>query len=242
MPHKLSNVKADARVSFHQDAPSKNPEMAARILRVMSSFGRLDGEIGLVFARLLRTEAHLGIAIYNQLVSTHAQDAALKAVAPMVLEDDELDFLMGLIELGRGHKEIRNDMAHGIWGYSEDLPKALLLINPRDTNRLRGSMATVWERQKIAMANVAAIEPALMKVLTKPIQEEISVFREKDTNNLANEVQAVYNLWDSFAHYRWPNDQKSRDEAHRRLLEHNSLRSTVNDRRRGRGQPELPPL
>jgi len=242
MPHKLSNVKANAQASFSLGEPEKNPEMAARILNVMSSFGRLDGEIGLVFARLLDTQAHLGIAIYNQLVSTHLQDAALKAVAPFVLEEHQLDLLMGLVDLGRGHKDIRNDIAHGIWGYSQDLPKALLLINPKTANQLRGIMATVWERQKVAPASIATIEPVLMKTLQRPIQEDIWVFREKDTNNLAAEVQAVYELWDSFAHYRWPNDQQSGDEAHRRLLAHSTLRSTVNDRRRGREQAELPPL
>jgi len=60
MPNRLFNVNPNARSTFEVGAPLKNPEMAARVLMVLSAWGKLDTEMGVVFASFMNTQADLG--------------------------------------------------------------------------------------------------------------------------------------------------------------------------------------
>jgi hypothetical protein len=239
MPNRLSNVKAGAQSSFADDAPSKNPEMAAKILMVLSAWAKLDAEMGLVFARFLHTEAHIGVAIYNTLGGLHAQDAAMKTAAAQVLTEEEMDLLMALLRLAKGPRNNRNEIAHGVWGYSNDVPDALLLLSPKDSNKLRGDMAAVWEQFK---KDPQKVGPALLRRIREPVSKDIWVYRPADTDELQRKATEAYGLWDTFTHFFWPNSSAEGDVAHRQLLAHRAIRQVIDQRRADRGEPPLSPL
>lgn len=68
--------------------------------------------------------------MYMALTSTAAQRDVVNAAAKSVLKGDDLDLFSCVLQLASRAISARNNIAHGIWGVSPDIPDALLLIPP----------------------------------------------------------------------------------------------------------------
>jgi hypothetical protein len=244
MPNPLRKVvpKGTPESDFHPGAIEKNPKMAARVLSVLSAWAKLDAEMGIVFARFLGTQSHIGAAIYNQFSNLNTQDNAMRAAAELVLNRDQLDVFYALRKASKSPRDQRNEIAHGIWGYCKEVPDGLVLWSPKESLRLRGDMSAIVEQirmhrdfgvpfpQRLADKFVSGVDVA----------ELIMVYREPDIAALEKQIRAAEDLWSDFAKFIWLSSQTERDEARRRLLAHTAIRKAVDEARSLRGEPPLP--
>jgi hypothetical protein len=75
----------------------------------------------------------LSASIYVGLETQSAKTNAITVAADSLLIErpDELRALKALIKIAKTHQKSRNKLAHWVWGYSVQLPTALLLMDPK---------------------------------------------------------------------------------------------------------------
>ena len=131
MPQPLSKVRPSADVVMAPNAVAENPYLALLIAFVVNSSAYLEIKLGECLAELIRTKPKLGVTIFSSLTSTTAQLSVLKSVVIHVLTGKDRDLLLAIIHLAGKAISQRNDVVHGLWGYSLEIDDALLLVPSR---------------------------------------------------------------------------------------------------------------
>jgi len=126
----LSTVNPSANHGFVSDVLGKHPQFAVHIAKVISLGSIIEHKWTAVFAHLMKSDLEAAAIVYRSLNSSAARRSILDAVAKLRLSDDDFR-LMGMVRKAtRQAQNLRNDFAHQLWGYSREIPDALLLIDP----------------------------------------------------------------------------------------------------------------
>ena len=211
---------------------------------VLTAWGKLDTEMGVVFGSFLNTQAHIGVAVYNQLTNLNTQEAALRAVAKLVLDKDQMDLFLALLKLARGPRDQRNEMAHGVWGFSEDVPDALVLFSPKAALKVRGEVVSVSEQIKMHKNHGTPLPPTLFDrlLVAGAMDDDMWVYRLPDLEEIHKQVEEAGETWRDFARFIWVETHDLAEEARLRLFGHSAIRQAIDRFRADRGEPPLPPL
>ncbi|MCR6644896.1 MAG: hypothetical protein NVV62_10485 [Terricaulis sp.] len=137
-PQPLSKVKRGASVIITPGAMLLHPWLAALASEAIGTWSTVDAELAKLLGAMLGTAWRPANAMFAELSSSTAQIAAIKGVAREQFKRRPREaavFEAIMLEVAAGWKR-RNPLAHHLWGYSEDLDDALLLIDPRDDVRL----------------------------------------------------------------------------------------------------------
>jgi hypothetical protein len=132
----LSRVRPKAEIRFNDITTvfSPRPELATKIAECIAECAELEFSLGSALAALFRSDAKTtktALAIFVDASSRNAQLAMLDAAAKAGLEPDHYEVFLAIMkEAVRPALKERDKLAHWCWGYSPDLPKALLLMEP----------------------------------------------------------------------------------------------------------------
>jgi hypothetical protein len=138
---------------FSDIDPSKyNPDLAALALDVIATWSHVDGILLHLYLTLLvvrpgvRLEASVdkgnspAAIVFMSIESHQAKRYAIKNVAEKTVTTKHFHLLGAVLAVAKNAARARNAVAHGIWGYTEKLPDALLLTNPK--NLYRGTLVS----------------------------------------------------------------------------------------------------
>ena len=114
----------------------------------------IDHTWSLVLIGLLKADRRTGVAMYQALTSAEAKRAALGAAATSRLQADDVTLFKACLRAGEGVRRVRNNFAHRIWAYTQDVPDALLLCDPEDLTRVSASAADVSDLLQATMDRV----------------------------------------------------------------------------------------
>jgi hypothetical protein len=120
------------------------------------------------------------MAMLNAVTSASAQMDMIEAAGGAKLFDPDLEIFEAVIKAARGAAKKRNAIAHHIWAYSEELPDALLLIEPEGQSDLS-------VRVQEAMYSTAKTT----RLALRPDIEWISVYRENDFRQTIDELKTL---------------------------------------------------
>gem|GEM_PF-5294812 len=95
-------------------------------------------------ADFLKSEPEIAIDILNAIESHTARMAVLQATAKATLPPPDFLLFDCTVASLNAQRSTRNEFAHHIWGISDQLPNALLLIDPRHLTRHIGEIKG-WE-------------------------------------------------------------------------------------------------
>jgi hypothetical protein len=132
-PQPLSNVYPKATIFVGAFSGRRQAELAALVAQCIATSADIGVQYGLLVTTLLQAQAKPTAAMFYALTSDVAQIAALKAAATEILGDGtrELDLfdaiMWGATDVSRRH---RNKFAHWVWGYADEIPDAILFIDP----------------------------------------------------------------------------------------------------------------
>ncbi len=212
MPKLLRDVKPDAGSDFQPGAISRNPELAALFAVVANHWTRLELELGRTLAEFLHTQPEIGVEIYGSITSITAKLALVArtaAVANPPLTDTEHRVLGALLQMLKQLYEKRNIIEHGMWGYSAQLPDALLRIKLLDFLRW-----DVMAQQQIQLQKWDPVYPRIGMAFPNQV---VDVYYKDDFTQL---VEQLYNLGTAFSDFRlWrdPRQSHAHDVLHQRL-------------------------
>jgi hypothetical protein len=187
-PQRLSKVKPNAGLALGPGTFSMRPQLAALVAAVIAFSAEIELQRGRLLAALLGSPNHeTALAMYLSLTSGAARRSALRAAAQTALTGVDLHLFEEITKASRATQKERNDFAHGLWGYSDDLPDSLLLVDSayrlKDTLRINA----LFEQ----LSN-GIIPQSVGDIRLDPSQ--IRVYREADLGRSVQNIERMYHL------------------------------------------------
>lgn len=131
-PQPLSRVKRDCSIVLGDPTSlTRDPAIGAAFSSAIAAWSYVESLYGTILVQLLGAQAEPALSMLHALKSASAQDQALAAAASAVLGPEELDLFIAATTVARRQREQRNDLAHGVVGHSEDVPNAIIIVDPK---------------------------------------------------------------------------------------------------------------
>ena len=129
-PQPLGKVKSGANYLMIGGF-AERPEVANGIARCLANWSWVETMTSYIFLKLLGTNHKAAIALYNSFESAKGKTDAIRTLAISKLPAQELDLVKAALRLVKSHQSARDRIAHWLWGLSEDLPDAMVMLDPK---------------------------------------------------------------------------------------------------------------
>lgn len=165
------------------EAFSKRPELANRVMQIVATWSVIETDLFGLTALFLKADFQLVINMLWAISGSHGRDAAMNAAAKYALSGDELQVFETIAQQARKCRNRRNEFVHNIWGWSEELPDALLLFRHSHIAERMAAVDAYYHRHDplktgwpVAIGAVASGDPEWPRINS----EEVDVYREPD--------------------------------------------------------------
>jgi hypothetical protein len=130
----LSRVRPNTIVHFSQrDTMQRRQALAAKIADCISQFSTLESMLGISLSLMLHADAYVILSMYSAMENRSAQLRMLQAGAEAKLSKEQATLMSALLALYvKPLMKNRDKFVHWVWGFSDDLPDALLITNITD--------------------------------------------------------------------------------------------------------------
>lgn len=145
-------------------------------MRVIEIWAFTDSRLAYILAEMLHSDFEAGVGMYLALSGGEGKRAVLFAAARATLPPEDQLLFQAIMKLTKPARDRRNDFAHHIWGYSKDLPDAVMLVDPRylvDT-RVKGRKNTELAKEARAKGEQPVLLPADID------RSKVMVYRKAD--------------------------------------------------------------
>ena len=106
----------------------------------------------------------------------------IEAAGKIKLMDPELEMFEAVVRLARSAARKRNNVAHHIWAYCDEMPDALLLIEPVAYLDIFVAVSEANRNPKFETLNQSRFEPDNSRIL---------VYRESDFIEIIEELKSI---------------------------------------------------
>jgi hypothetical protein len=187
-PQRLSKVKPNAGFALGPGTFSMRPQLAALVAEVIGFSSEIELQRGRLLAGLLGSSSYeTALAMYLSLTSGAARRSALNAAAQTVLTGVDLDLFNQITKASHATENERNDFAHGLWGYSDDLPDSLLLVDSAYRLKDMLRMNALFEQLRNGITSIP-----IGDIRLDPSQ--IRVYREADLRRSVQHIERMHRL------------------------------------------------
>ncbi|TIW28763.1 MAG: hypothetical protein E5V63_03890 [Mesorhizobium sp.] len=188
MTELLSAVSPKANYRVGVTALKERPKLAAMIAEVIALGSSIDHQWTMIMSSLSNADPQAIMAMHSTVSNSTVQRQMLLAVAAIKMKPELLNLFKAIDTVLTPCRRLRNEFAHHLWGDSEELQDALLLIDP-----------TVWVDFDVYLKtpDAAAQSPNA--------HEKIFVYREKDLGEAVQTMKHGLGLVATFRMLsRWP--------------------------------------
>ena len=180
-PQPLSQVRSKAIVHVGPQAVELRPDLAPFIAQIIALWADVEASVCAIMTRLLSAEARPTTAMLSVIRSASTQFDMVEAAAIGKLVNPSLEMLLAVLSTVRRAAKIRNRIAHHVWAHCDDLPDALILIEPE-------AFLEIFVR--LEEAEVFSLSPDDPRV--QPDRSRSFVFRQKDFKEIVEELKNVW--------------------------------------------------
>lgn len=100
------------------------------MMATIETWSHIDGDLTYLFSTFLRTDVHAATAVYEKINGAQQRQRALLAAADSALPEWQRILLRTVLKVIEPSRSTRNTFAHGITGYSDELPGYVLIADP----------------------------------------------------------------------------------------------------------------
>ena len=177
----------------------KRPELAMKMARVIHSWAVVEVELATALCEAMKAAAEPFAAAFQALNSTAAQASVADAAIRVTVPTNMLPAFDAIMSLFRSGKRVRDRFAHGIWGWSDRLPDALLYVNPK----------LIVMRESMFVQNARMSEDGQTRlsdcggkhVITS---DHVFVYDATDFDKAFNQNDRLATLFHNFSRCLWP--------------------------------------
>lgn len=154
-------------------AMASRPALTTKIAECIAEFAEVEFALGSALGALLKSEAKTALAMFVRASSRNAQMTMLRSAAEAALPSHHFRVFEAVINKSVSPAMADRDrLAHWCWGYSPDLPKALLIMDPaRKTVNLATHFLMPDEPMKIDRNAIYVVTEADLARTLKRIRE-----------------------------------------------------------------------
>jgi hypothetical protein len=176
----------------------QRPALAAMAFAVENHMSGVDAMIASLVGTLAPGAATAVIDYFLDLRNDAPKAAMIQALARSQLIPDYLILFSKVWKLYETAQKLRNPIAHWVWGICDELPDALVCVNPHDLLKVDAKRDAMGEI--IASAHMDA--PTLREdaagvadaILFAEYEKEAQVYREKDFEDIIRDLQTLYDI------------------------------------------------
>ena len=131
----LSRVKPNAVTLWGMhDTMAKRPKLAVMIAHCITQWSEVEIHLGALLTIILHANEKAAMAMYAGVENRAAQLRLIDAAAEASLPTEHYSVIsMLLTTIVRPATKERDRLAHWVWGYTDELPDALLIAEPEHT-------------------------------------------------------------------------------------------------------------
>jgi hypothetical protein len=129
-PQPIRSVRRNATAIADPAAVRRYPNLATDIAEIVALWSRVDTALGAILAYMLKAGVRASTAMYGAILSSQAQMDALEAAAKATLNKRDFELFGAVMVVIKRAGAKRHKIAHWIWAYSDQIPDALVLIDP----------------------------------------------------------------------------------------------------------------
>ncbi|HTB03303.1 MAG TPA: hypothetical protein VK804_22765 [Bradyrhizobium sp.] len=156
------------------------PKLAPFIAEIIARWASLEMVTSIILGHVLQTDAAPITAMLHAINSASARIDMMEAAGAAKLFDPELELFQAFMKIIRSAARKRNPIAHHIWGYTEELPEALLLIEPE-------AQLDVSVRAQNALRGFSTETHLVLQ----PDRDRVLVYREGDFIQITEEQKTI---------------------------------------------------
>lgn len=130
MPQPLSKVSPKAGVAFGPRFMEKRPELAQIVAFSIAHFAYVELQFSFIYHLVVGTDAAVAFAMLKTSQARRQNVRNVKAAADHSLNTNERAFIEQVLSEFLAVAKARDAFAHNLWGVSDQLPDALLMIEP----------------------------------------------------------------------------------------------------------------
>tara|TARA_R110002012_G_scaffold85282_4_gene212770 strand:- start:393 stop:974 length:582 start_codon:yes stop_codon:yes gene_type:complete len=154
MPQPLKKFKA---LVVGPHTLQQRPDLAFHIGQIATGWAHVELNLGLLLANITQANPQVTVAMYLNLSSQTARNAALEAAAETQFDETDLSKFKALMKEVRAVAKQRNDVVHALWGVEETRKDALIRIDPSE--QIRGLSNTMGKSAPLSNVATASFEP-----------------------------------------------------------------------------------
>jgi len=136
--------------------------------------------MGLTLGALLGSKSEAAVALFLSIRNARAQKEAVSAAANVSISGEHLDALEAVLSLYSSIGKQRHELAHGIFGFSDELPDAVLWI---ESQKMSHFLIESYHKEK---NNIQTSDPH------GRLKSNLFVYRRKD---LLESLDYLNQLW-----------------------------------------------
>ena len=137
----------------------------------------VEVQMALVLSAIMKAQSEPAIAVFLSIRNSRAQRHAINAAAEVGLKGENLEVYRAISNVYKGLEAQRNDLVHGIFGFSEDIPDHVLWIDPKThTNVFAQRIAKLLTPDEIS---------------ADALKKDIYVYRLADLTGLRDQIQEL---------------------------------------------------
>lgn len=184
-PQRLIEVDQTHPILFHPKALTERPSLAVLVARAIAGWSEIEGKMGTTLVNMLGADASPTLAMFSAINSASAQIDALNAVATLILNPEKKRVFDEVMKLSKRRSKHQHSLAHKIWGYSDALPDALLLIDANDNSNY-------WLKTRAEFVTFSSGVPTQFSDWPR---EKILVYRDEDLTEIIAQLDELYELF-----------------------------------------------
>lgn len=208
---------------IYPDALKDRPELLQIVGRCLTLWPYVEFLEAMLLSLLLKADTEGGAAVFLAIRRGNVQRNVLKAAAEATLTGDSLEVMQALFAAIQSVETERNDLAHCLWGISDQVPDAVLWVDPKNHAqygatflRKGGSDFTVEERHTFS---------GFISVYKKPDLEAVLNAVEKLHTDILGAISLLKNA-----------GTPKGDAAYHRLCSSPRIRQALDQARQGRDE------
>ena len=128
----LLRTFAKAKVTFGVGFIEDRPLAAAIVARIITSWEDVEVQCAGLLAELMGTNIPVSAAVFGSLRSSRTQHDVLEAAAKTVLDEKDYELFSAHMARRSCLEKERNDLAHGCFGVSVEIPESIVWVSQAD--------------------------------------------------------------------------------------------------------------
>ena len=213
MPQPLSKVRPDATVVIGPGAIFRERSIGMQAMLIVQIWAQIDVDLTDLATRFLKADFLVVSSMLEAIASNEGRKAALLGAAKEALKRDQFELLSAIVHITEPARRQRNAFVHHIWGHADEIPNAILLIDPKHLMRL-GSERALYHKSYSGLAGILAMEDTDKAAYPELDQSKIMVYRDGDIGRCVDEAIAASTYFTRFftSLYDTPGGEKERLE------------------------------